>query len=121
MNVNIDKKNLLHPFYMVYMANDGTVICNHLQPKRLLDVMRHVCRGKNVPDQELCALINKETADGREMQHYSDLLKKSIDSIVTVKDESDIASLFSMGETSALSGEIKGLDDFELVTFLIIR
>ena len=121
VNVNIDKKNLLHPFYMVYMANDGTVICNHLQPKRLLDVMRHVCRGKNVPDQELCALINKETADGREMQHYSDLLKKSIDSIVTVKDESDIASLFSMGETSALSGEIKGLDDFELVTFLIIR
>ncbi len=120
-SVNIDKKNLLHPFYMVYLADDGTVICNHLQPKRLLDVMRHVCRGKNKPDQDLCAIINKETADGRRMQRYSDLLANAIDSIITVKEESDIDSLFSMGETTALLGEVKGLDDFELITFLIIR
>lgn len=119
--VNIDKKNLLHPFYMVYLADDGTVICDHLQPKRLLDVMRHVCRGKNKPDQDLCAIINKETADGRRMQRYSDLLANAIDSIITVKEESDIDSLFSMGETTALLGEVKGLDDFELITFLIIR
>ena len=120
-SVNIDKKNLLHPFYMVYLADDGTVICDHLQPKRLLDVMRHVCRGKNQPDHTLCATINKETADGRRMQHYSDLLAKAIDSIITVKEESDIDSLFSMGETTALLGDVKGLDDFELITFLIIR
>ena len=120
-SVNIDKKNLLHPFYMVYLADDGTVICDHLQPKRLLDVMRHVCRGKNKPDQDLCAIINKETADGRRMQRYSDLLANAIDSIITVKEESDIDSLFSMGETTALLGEVKGLDDFELITFLIIR
>ena len=120
-SVNIDKKNLLHPFYMVYLADDGTVICDHLQPKRLLDVMRHVCRGQNQPDHGLCATINKETADGRRMQHYSDLLAKAIDSIITVKEESDIDSLFSMGETTALQGEVKGLDDFELITFLIIR
>lgn len=120
-SVNIDKKNLLHPFYMVYLADDGTVICDHLQPKRLLDVMRHVCRGKNKADQELCAIINKETADGRKMQRYSDLLANAIDSIITVKEESDIDSLFSIGETTALLGEVKGLDDFELITFLIIR
>lgn len=120
-SVNIDKKNLLHPFYMVYLADDGTVICDHLQPKRLLDVMRHVCRGRNKPDQDLCAIINKETADGRKMQRYSDLLANAIDSIITVKEESDIDSLFSMGETTALLGEVKGLDDFELITFLIIR
>ena len=120
-SINIDNKNRLHPFYMVYLADDGTVICDHLQPKRLLDVMRHVCRGKNKPDQELCAIINKETADGRRMQRYSDLLANAIDSIITVKEESDIDSLFSMGETTALLGEVKGLDDFELITFLIIR
>lgn len=120
-SVNIDKKNLLHPFYMVYLADDGTVICDHLQPKRLLDVMRHVCKGRTEPDKELCATINKETADGRRMQHYSDLLAKVIDSIISVKEESDIDSLFSMGETTALLGEVQGLDDFELITFLIIR
>ena len=119
--VNIDKKNLLHPFYMVYLGEDGSVICDHLQPKKLLDVMRHVCRGKSQPDKELCSIINKETADGRNMSHYSDMLASAIDSIITVKEESDIDSLFSVGETSALLGEVKGLDDFELITFLIIR
>ena len=119
--INIDKMNLLHPFYMVYIADDGTVICDHLQPKKLLDVMRHVCKGQDKPDKELCAIINKETCDGRKMQHYSDLLANAIDSIISVKEESDIDSLFSVGETTALLGEVKGLDDFELITFLIIR
>ena len=119
--VNIDKMNLLHPFYMVYIADDGTVVCDHLQPKKLLDVMRHVCKGHDKPDKARCAIINKETCDGRKMQHYSDLLAKAIDSIITVKEESDIDSLFSVGETTALLGEVKGLDDFELITFLIIR
>lgn len=119
--VNIDKMNLLHPFYMVYIADDGTVICDHLQPKKLLDVMRHVCKGQDKPDKELCAIINKETCDGRKMQHYSDLLANAIDSIITVKEESDIDSLFSVGETTALLSDVKGLDDFELITFLIIR
>ena len=35
--VNIEDTNLLHPFYMVYLQNDGTVHCNHLSPKKLLD------------------------------------------------------------------------------------
>ena len=119
--VNIDKMNLLHPFYMVYIADDRTVICDHLQPKKLLDVMRHVCKGQDKPDKELCTIINKETCDGRKMQHYSDLLANAIDSIISVKEESDIESLFSVGETTALLSEVKGLDDFELITFLIIR
>ena len=119
--VNIDKMNLLHPFYMVYIADDGSVICDHLQPKKLLDVMRHVCKGQDKPDKELCAIINRETCDGRKMQHYSDLLAKAIDSIITVKEESDIESLFSVGVTTALLSDVKGLDDFELITFLIIR
>ena len=115
-NINIDRKNLLHPFYMVYLGEDGSVVCDHLQPKKLLDVMRHVCRGKSLPDKELCAIINRETADGRQMSHYSDMLAKAVDSIISVKEESDIDSLFSMGETSALLGDAKGLDDFELIT-----
>lgn len=119
--VNIDKKNLLHPFYMVYVGDDGSVVCDHLHPKQLLDVMRHVCKGKQEYDRTLCAALNKETKDGRDMRKYSDLLHCAIDSIVSVKEESDIDSLFSVGESTALRGEIKGLDDFELITFLIIR
>jgi hypothetical protein len=55
------------------------------------------------------------------MRHYSDLLQQAINSIIEVKEESDIDSLFSSGETTALQGDIKGLDDFELITFLVIK
>ena len=119
--VNIDHKNLLHPFYMVYISDDGEVICDHLHPKHLLDIMRLLCKGKGDYDRQLCKVFNKETKDGRKMEKYSELLQQAIDSIVQIKEESDIDSLFSLGETTALKGEIKGLDDFELITFLIVR
>lgn len=119
--VNIDRKNQLHPFYMVYLADDGEVVCDHLHPKQLLDTMRALCKNQSDYDRALCALVNRETKDGRCMNKYNTLLQKAIDSIVSIKEETDIESLFSVGETTALKGEIKGLDDFELITFLIIK
>ena len=83
--------------------------------------MRHACRGLAEPDAALCRAFNKETADGRKMGKYSDLLQQAISSIIEVKEESDIDSLFGDGETTALTGEIRGLDDFELVTFLVVK
>ena len=119
--VNIDRSNLLHPFYMVYLSHTGTVICDHLSPKKLLDKMRYACKDKTEPDKVLCKQFNKETRDGKNMRHYSDLLQSAIESIITVKEESDIDSLFSVGETSALTYNIKGLDDFELICFLVVK
>ena len=88
--VNIGHQNLLHPFYMVYLSDEGDTIINHLAP-------------------------------GRRMTHYSDLLQKAVATIVAQKEESDLESLFSFGETTALQGDIKGLDDFELICFLVIK
>ena len=119
--VNIDHTNLLHPFYMVYLSDEGEVRCNHLSPKRLLDTMRLACKGKDAPDLKLCQQFNKETKDGYRMDTYSHLLQKAVESIITVKDESDIDSLFSEGNTTALAHKVKGLDDFELITFLVIK
>lgn len=119
--INTDKKNLLHPFYMVYLSDAGEVVCDYLHPKKLLDSMRHICKSKDKPDMDLCREFNKTTGDGRKMGHYSDLLHKAIESIISVKEESDLDSLFSVGETTALLGDIKGLDDFELITFLVIK
>ena len=119
--INIDKKNRLHPFYLIYVRNDGSVVINHLSPKELLDKFRSLCKGKNVPQASLCRVFNRETRDGLKMTTYSKLLGDAIGSIINVKEENDIASLFSVGETSALRGDIKGLDDFELISFLVVR
>lgn len=119
--VNIGQQNLLHPFYMVYLADDGSTIINHLAPKRLLDIMRSSCKGCTTPDLELCHAFNRETADGRKMSHYNELLQQAVATIVEKKEESDLESLFSFGETTALVGDIAGLDDFELICFLVIK
>ncbi len=119
--ININNQNLLHPFYMVYINYKGEVICDHLSPKIMLDNMRAACRGKHEPDKDLCDIFNKETKDGKEMTCYSDLLQNAIHNIIEVKEQSDIMSLFSEGETTVLRDDISGLDDFELICFLVIK
>ena len=120
-SVNIDNQNRLHPFYMVYIDNDGEVVCDHLSPKQLLDKMRFLCKGKDKPLPELYRPFNRETRDGRNMETFSRLLGDAISSIIEVKEESDIDSFLGGGQVSFLSNEIKGLDDFELICFLVIR
>lgn len=120
-SVNIDNQNRIHPFYMVYIGMDGEVICDYLNPKKMLDDIRLLCRGKKEPIKELCQRFNDETDDGRNMSEMSELLSEAINSIIDCKEESDIDSLFSAGGTSALMSEISGLDDFELICFLVVK
>ena len=120
-NVNVDNQNRIHPFYMVYIGNDGEVICDYLNPKKMLDDIRLLCRGKKEPVKELCKQFNEETDDGRDMLEISELLSDAINSIIDSKEESDIDSLFSAGGTSALMSTVSGLDDFELICFLVVK
>ena len=119
--VNIDNQNRIHPFYMVYIGIDGEVICDYLNPKKMLDDIRLLCRGKSEPIKDLCQRFNAETDDGKDMSAMSELLSESINSIIDSKEESDIDSLFSAGGTSALMSEVSGLDDFELISFLVVK
>ena len=120
-SVNIDNKNRIHPFYMVYISDEGEIICDYLNPKKLLDDLRLLCKGKKEPVKNLCDKFNKETNDGKNMSRISELLSEAIDSIVQGKEESDIDSFLNGGQVSFLKDEIKGLDDFELVCFIVIR
>ena len=120
-SVNIDNQNRIHPFYMVYIGIDGEVICDYLNPKKMLDEIRLLCRGKKEPIKELCQRFNEETDDGRDMTEMSELLSEAINSIIDCKEESDIDSLFSAGGTSALMSAVSGLDDFELICFLVVK
>jgi hypothetical protein len=119
--VNIDRQNRLHPFYLVYIADDGRVTINHLQSKELLGRLRQFAQGNDSPDTDIVAKFNAETGNGTEMGSYTRLLTAAIQSIVNVKEEADTDSLFSAGGTTALTGEISGLDDFELINFLVVK
>ena len=120
-SVNIDNQNRIHPFYMVYIGMDGEIICDYLNPKKLLDDIRLLCRGKKQPIMKLCQKFNEETDDGRNMGEMSELLSEAIDSIIDCKEKNDIDSLFAEGGTSALLSTVSGLDDFELICFLVVK
>ena len=119
-SVNVDSRNRIHPFYMVYISNKGEVVCDYLDPKKMLDTLRHLCKGKTEPAHALCHMFNALTDDGKSMETVSFLLDKAVRSIVDVKADSDIDSLFKSGGTSALLSDISGLDDFELICFLVV-
>lgn len=119
--INLNQHNRLHPYYLVYINREGEVIHDHTEVKRLLDLVRTCCKGQDKPIADVCQRFNQETADGRRMQPYSDLLGKSIRSMIEVKEEKDLDSLFSSGKTTALTDTISGLDDFELISFLVIQ
>lgn len=119
--INIDNQNRIHPFYMVYIGADGEIICDYLKPKKLLDTIRLLCRGKDEAITELCRRFNAETDDGRDMSAMSELLNEAIDSIIDIKEENDIDSLFKDGGTYALLSEVSGIEDFELICFIVVK
>lgn len=119
--VNINHQNRLHPFYMVYVAEDGNIVCDHLSPKEMLDKMRYLCKERTSPYAELCAVFNRETKDGKDMRVCSKLLEDAIRSIIHVREESDINSFLGGEQISFSSNDMKGLDDFELICFLVIK
>ena len=119
--LNIDKQNRLHPYYLVYIKQDGSVAYNHVQAKKTLDALRLLCKGNQTPFEGLCAQFNYETSDGRKMKPYSDLLDKSIRSILKTEDEKEVLSLFKAGGTTALGNKLKGKEDFKLISFVVIR
>ena len=120
-SVNLNQQNWLHPYYLVYISDDSDVIIDHTEVKRLLDLVRRSCKGKTVPIKRLYDGFNLETGDGRQMGKYSGLLDDAIRSMIEVKEERDLDSLFSGGHTTALTHTIVGLDDFELIAFIVVR
>ena len=119
-DVNIDNMNQLHPFYLVYIKEDGTVISNHLCVKNTLDIFRKISKNHLEPIKEAYMKFNHETNDGKDMMKYSKLLNESINSIINIKEETDIDSLFRSGGTTMLLNDIQGLEDFELISFMVI-
>ncbi|MFV0392964.1 MAG: hypothetical protein ACK5LC_00995 [Coprobacillaceae bacterium] len=115
--LNEENQNQIHPFYIVYVTEDAQIKYTHLQPKETLDFMRNVCKGKTIPEEKAYELFNDMTNDGKNMSNYSNLLSTSISSIIDVNDQSVVDSLFG---STLVTNDVSGLDDFELITFLVI-
>ena len=115
------EQNPLFPYYMVYITDDGEVQLPFLHAKKILDYYKKLCSGKGEVLKELVEEFNKETNDGRRMEHYSDLLEASIENIIGEKQDIGVSSLFSKGGTTMQKSLFDGIEDFELITFLVLK
>lgn len=120
-SVNINKLNRLHPYYLVYMKMNGELILNHVESKKILDAMRMLSKGVSAPIEDVCRELAESTDDYHQMDAYSSLLKQSIGTILRKEEEKEVLSLFTSGGTTALQDKFKGIEDFKLVSFLIVR
>ena len=116
----IPQQNRLHPYYLLYVGEDGHMLAAHTDVKKVLDVMRAACKGQGEPLREVCRVFNERTDEGRDMGMYSRLLDAAIQSLRESREESDLDSLFTSGRTTALVDAISGLNDFELLAFLVV-
>ena len=110
----------LAPHYLVHVGDDGAVQLSFTQAKQVLDRLKRLCIGRDLPDAEACSRFDKTTRDGENMAATQKLLAAAVASIVGKKEERAVASLFSPGGTHALKGEFVGINDFEVIAFLVI-
>ena len=110
----------LAPHYLVHVGDDGAVLLPYPQAKQILDRLKRLCLGRDLPDAGACARFDKATKDGEDMRHAQKLLAAAVASVVGKSEERAVASLFTPGGTHALAGEFAGIDDFEVVAYLVV-
>lgn len=115
------EQNPMFPYYIAYISEGGDVQVSYVHTKKLLDSFKKLCSGKNEVLKDLTSSFNQETDDGRNMSVYSDLLERTIQDLIGKKNEAGVASLFSRGGTTMDKNHFDGIEDFEIVTFLIIK
>jgi hypothetical protein len=123
LKFNMDEKasNSLYPFYLVYVKEDGDIYINNKSPKSILDLYKGIASNNKEIIKNVVAEFNKETKDGYKMEKYTKLLEKAVHDIKGIVEEKGIKSLFKMGTSSITSNQIEGLNDFELISFLVIK
>ena len=119
--VGLDPNYALSPHYIVYVAEDGNIIYNHLQSKKSLDIFKKLCLMNKVIDEKAVQELNDATRNGKDMSAYQSMLEAAIQSVVGKTEEKGIESLFSRGGTSLTQDHFSGLEDFEVISYLIIR
>ena len=112
--------NTLNPYFLVYVKENGEVLLNFIQSKKILDIYKKVCIGEKELYPDLIAEFNRETSNAKDMSKFTNFLEKTVENIVGKEEEKGFDSLFSFDET-ILNNSVQNMDDFELISFLVIK
>lgn len=118
---NHEAATSLYPYYLVYVNGDGSIHVKNTNPKKILDLYKVLCQGKTEPLDKLIKKFNKNTKNGSDMSDYTYLLEQAVYDIKGVVQQKGIQSLFQIGQSTLLDNSVSGLNDFELVSFLVVE
>ena len=118
---NNNEASSLYPYYIVYIREDGNVHISNVFPKKILDIYKALCQGKTTPQDHLIKFFNKETTNGSNMKKYTELLEKAVFDIKGISEQKGCQSIFQRGPSTFLNNKITGLNDFELISFLVVK
>lgn len=118
--IQVDENYPLAPYFLVYVIDDAVVELNFTQSKKILDLLKRQAFTHSVPDQAAISVVNSLTRQGRDMAHYQHLLATAVDSIAGKSEEKGIESLFTKGGTVLSATSSQGIEDFIVVSYLIL-
>jgi hypothetical protein len=113
-------RQLPFPHYFVHVGDDRSVLLALTQAKQVLDRLKKLCVGRDLPDLAACTRFDRATSDGQEMGAVQKALAAAVSSIMGKREERAVASLFSPGGTHSKKGEVQGTNDFEVVALLVV-
>ena len=116
----VDPGYPLAPVYLVHVGEQGSVLLPYTQAKHALDRLKRLSMGRDLPDAGAVARHAKATRHGEDMRHAQDLLAAAVASVAGKSEERAVASLFSPGGTHAMKGEFAGMNDFEVLAYLVV-
>ena len=116
------KLNPLHPYYLVYVSDDGKVSIGFTNPKQILERFSQLCVDKEEHDKVLCRLFNAETSHGTDMTIYEMLIDAVMESIRAEYNRkvNDYLDSNPNALLPTADSQITEETEFELVTWLVI-
>ena len=109
------------PYYLVYIREDGEIELSYTDDKRLLSLLREVCVGHKTPLLELCRAFEAETEAGENLGEVWSLLQKVVAHIGNKGQQIALKSLAKGGLLRAKSSEADSEDEWDLMTWFVIR
>lgn len=120
-NKKEEHHNPIDPYFLTYVSSEGELVLSFTQSKKILDVYQKLSSSETEVFVDLVNDFKKETKQGKDMSDYVELLESAVQEIVGKNEEKGIASLFTAGGTASLNEEIRSLDDFEVISYLVIK
>lgn len=119
--VNREDGYALAPYYLTYVSEDGQVNLNFVQSKKILDVLKKQGHGRATTDTDAIARMDARTKSGKDMSHYRNLLETAVGSIIGKSEEKGVESLFSRGGTNLTKDSFQGMEDFEVISYMVVN